>query len=533
MKNPVVLLLFYFLLISNITKAQHCEELNEWVLSIENQFPGVDFQHVRDGSELFKKIRHNLLSDKYFTPLFESPFDQLSSSKLYRLKNKIDNCQPKLMGSKARQARLKELEGTNRLDFYLGHVFTQDRVYREVIEQIKMLKALRSNYDKELVLFENSQLSLDELARYKMETSYKYSALLPSEIKFYNQQIADCESVIASKELKSKLNRLVDRPNDLTTLDDLFGFKVANRRLYSLLDDQKLKELDALQQKKLISIFNFYDSNIRKEPNNWIGYYDRACAYFTARKLKQSLSDINKAIQLSSTPEYDSYYLRANIYFQTNEYHRSISDISKCIEISPDKIQLYYFRAATYFNIQDYSNALNDYHHVIDKSSRINCTHYYERGLANYYLKNYSDGLKDLNIVLKYEPKNADAYYWRGNVHKRLNQDNYARNDFKKASQLAPHNKTYQKAYSDYQYHIGLEDVILLGIGVTLLNTLFSDDSNSTRSGSSKNANCIFCHGTGEKRCSYCGGWGHADSFSGFGRCDFCNGQGWVECDHY
>lgn len=130
----------------------------------------------------------------------------------------------------------------------------------------------------------------------------------------------------------------------------------------------------------------YLDSLITADPENPENYYQRA-RYFHDRKIHpKALLDILKAIQInSSNPTY--YLLAGDVYIAMNQGKEAMNVISEAINNIPKNEDLY-TRAIEY----------------------------------NIYMKNEQAAMNFTNDLLRINQNNADAYFFKGLIHKKTNK---------------------------------------------------------------------------------------------------------------
>jgi tetratricopeptide (TPR) repeat protein len=114
-----------------------------------------------------------------------------------------------------------------------------------------------------------------------------------------------------------------------------------------------------------------------------------------------------------------------------------IEDDTADIVIFPYFNNVYLARGLVKQLAKDYAGALDDYNMALKVGSFYSTeSYYYFRGTTNYHLRNYNESLKDLDLLIKIYPTSSSAYYFRGLTKLRLYDEEGARMDFNKASQM-------------------------------------------------------------------------------------------------
>jgi tetratricopeptide (TPR) repeat protein len=100
-------------------------------------------------------------------------------------------------------------------------------------------------------------------------------------------------------------------------------------------------------------------------------------------------------------------------------------------------------RATIYLRKEDYRKVIEELNEINDELSS-NPLYYKTKGIAEYYLGNYYDALRDLTRGIELYPLDSELYYYRALVKISLNEDKEAENDINTAINLNPY---YAEAY--------------------------------------------------------------------------------------
>ena len=170
------------------------------------------------------------------------------------------------------------------------------------------------------------------------------------------------------------------------------------------------------------------------------------------------------------------YQTRGNEYLRIGNNHKAIQDFSEAVKLLPTYGDAFHNLGVAKYNLKDYAGAIQAYDHAISLQPK-NPNVYYSRGLAKFETTDIKGALEDFNkveklagnymdvynylgaskgklddldgaiaefdLAIKSDPKNANAWFNRGNVW------------FLKFQQY--HSKEFlNKAVSDYQKAAGL-----------------------------------------------------------------------------
>jgi len=189
---------------------------------------------------------------------------------------------------------------------------------------------------------------------------------------------------------------------------------------------------------KQIKIWNdsiiLWSYELKRYPDSWLAYYNRAHAYSSQGDYQQALKDIDRAITYN--PKYaQAYYIRGIDYIGLGDYQQALKDLDKAIECNPQFAQAYYYSANVYIRLENYQKALKDLDKVIEIDPN-NFTAYNDRGLSYYTLGKFKEAITDYSQAITLNPGNSTYYYNRGMVYFKIGKNTEAVRDFQKAARL-------------------------------------------------------------------------------------------------
>lgn len=166
---------------------------------------------------------------------------------------------------------------------------------------------------------------------------------------------------------------------------------------------EEIKKTEAKDDiKKQYSESAMLDSLIKKEPENDLLYYERAMYYAKIDFVPKALVDILSAIKLN--PSEAKYHLMAgDIYINMGQGEDAIKTIESAIRILPE-----------------------------DEELRIRIVQYH------YFLKDYQKALITANDLLKMNKNNANAYFFKGMIHKEIDNIDKAISNFQTCVEQDP-----------------------------------------------------------------------------------------------
>lgn len=173
-------------------------------------------------------------------------------------------------------------------------------------------------------------------------------------------------------------------------------------------------------------------------PESYDAYFYRGGVYYNQNQVENALSDINKAIVLNDKQAH-FYNGRASIYSNLGQFDKALDDYTKSIKLDPLTYTGYLNRAKIYYELEDLDAACTDYSaakaiviskknydpellKTISESSADFCdetkpSYYYQRGIAQYNLKQYDKALAQYAKGLEKFPKNAMMLSFKGNAY--------------------------------------------------------------------------------------------------------------------
>ena len=166
-----------------------------------------------------------------------------------------------------------------------------------------------------------------------------------------------------------------------------------------------LSILTVKQTKIWTDSITLWSYELKRYPDFWLAYYNRAHAYTTLGEYKHASKDIDKAI--SYNPKFpQSYYLRAVNYIGVGDYRRALTDLDKAIKLDPQFAEAYYIRSKVYIKLGNYQKALKDLDNVIElKSEFIEEAH---RNKCELYkkLSDHQQANKDCTKAIEFDTDN-------------------------------------------------------------------------------------------------------------------------------
>jgi clan AA aspartic protease (TIGR02281 family) len=144
-----------------------------------------------------------------------------------------------------------------------------------------------------------------------------------------------------------------------------------------------------------------------------VHYIVRGTEKFEREDYQGAISEYNKALVSGSNSSFYSfcYAMRGLSYLNIGENYAAIIDFDKSISIDSSKTAIY-GRAMANLKLENYSEAVKDLDLVI-AFDPVELEYYIDRGDAYCFNGRYTDAIKDYEHVLTFEPKNNSAYFGR------------------------------------------------------------------------------------------------------------------------
>jgi len=144
-------------------------------------------------------------------------------------------------------------------------------------------------------------------------------------------------------------------------------------------------------------------------------------------------------IALEAYPNNPEFLFRRGIIQNLNGYHdKAIEDFENALSQKPNsslKVQILLNKASAHFKLEQLAESLADYNKVLELDPR-NFNAYNFRGLVNFRLGYFIDAVTDYTTAIDLDPTSPLPYYNRGMSLLKLNETQKACADFRKACQM-------------------------------------------------------------------------------------------------
>ena len=159
----------------------------------------------------------------------------------------------------------------------------------------------------------------------------------------------------------------------------------------------------------------------------------RGYAYMKKGDFQNAISDYTNAI--SRNPEKSEFFgNRALCLYQVHHLKEAVLDAQKYLENNPSSPDIVEVEVRAYFEMKDYEKALAASQNLVAVSKAPKS--YYYKGLIEFTLKKYQQGIVDFSSAIYLDSTYRDAYYSRSLCYFALNNDSNACQDIRAAKRL-------------------------------------------------------------------------------------------------
>lgn len=261
--------------------------------------------------------------------------------------------------------------------------------------------------------------------------SYVKYEITQKEQKLYTETEKLCDKGYYNKALKKTENFIKENP-----------FSIEGVRVRAEIFARQGDFYRALRDCDLIS---------SKNPLDIRAIHLKGYAYFYIGNNEAAKKNLSDLIFLEEDLVF-AYKYRAAVFAKLGRYEEAASDCSKAIELEKDDDEslaaLYNDRGLAYFYMNEYSKSLSDYTNSImlnDKDYSV----FHRRALLYKTCKKYNEAFDDLNIALALCPDSSELYLLRGITYRECSEYKKALDDLNLALKLNPDSCTalFQRGY--------------------------------------------------------------------------------------
>ena len=174
-------------------------------------------------------------------------------------------------------------------------------------------------------------------------------------------------------------------------------------------------------RKELDNAIANYDFAIYLNPKLASAYYYRGKDLLEQRKVAAAFDDFNKVLELQAnqkTPQFNAFYMRGLCYMEMGQYQDAVNDFSYALTQATDddtKAKLYQYRGVAYLNMKMLFPANSDFGMLLS-FDRKNPNAYYYAGRLALAAKDYETALKNFDHTIALDPKYTFAHFFKGRI---------------------------------------------------------------------------------------------------------------------
>lgn len=197
-----------------------------------------------------------------------------------------------------------------------------------------------------------------------------------------------------------------------------------------------IKGIAANEARAYNDAVDYLTQYLNSDPQNAVGRYNRAVAYYYLKNFNDAQSDASDAI-VSNENYKEAYNIRGRINSALNLLPNAVSDFTSAINIDPTYGEAYLNRALVYKEQNDYPMAISDLNSALNVNPSLTEA-YLSRAQVLVSMGNYPDAIKDLTMYISIVPDKAAAYSTRGLAYYQLGNYSESVYDLEKAINLDP-----------------------------------------------------------------------------------------------
>ncbi len=223
------------------------------------------------------------------------------------------------------------------------------------------------------------------------------------------------------------------------------------------------KEREKMVQ-SLLSKANFLLAKVYKqqEQENNIPSSNVENICYQLRKYQEAINNHNQALLITSNDPI-IYHNRGEALFGLGKYQEAITDFSHAIELNNNYAFAYYNRGLIYAKLENHSKSIQDFNEAIRLDSN-NQEAYYNRGKVYIQLGEDNEAIANFNRAIELNPNYALAYFNRGLIYHKLGNNREVQNPEDYEQAIADKSECYNRAITDYQQAVTLDETNWLAI---------------------------------------------------------------------
>ncbi|MBD0403001.1 tetratricopeptide repeat protein [Flammeovirga sp. EKP202] len=157
--------------------------------------------------------------------------------------------------------------------------------------------------------------------------------------------------------------------------------------------------------------------------NKAIDYYQQAKADYSIKAYDKALNNFILAYELN--PNFSDYsYGVASSYYELKDYENAKKYIELTIKLQTGQADYHLKAGNIYFKLKDFRKAVRNYEITLanlNPEIPINTQScYYNKAVSHYYLKDYTNAIHDLSVLIEEDQENYNAIHLRAVSYLRL-----------------------------------------------------------------------------------------------------------------
>jgi len=218
----------------------------------------------------------------------------------------------------------------------------------------------------------------------------------------------------------------------------LFLYSIISSTVFSQQEpSQYLHEgIAAVQARAYEDAVNYLTQFLQSDPQNTLGNYNRAVAYYFLQNFPEAQRDATTAITNNLNYK-EAFNIRGLINTSMQLYQDAISDFTSAINLDPNYGDAFMNRGLVHKIQSDYAMAVSDFNSALTVNPTLLDAYYY-RGEVLVSMGNYNGAIRDLSTYIENISNKAVAFSARGLAYYQIGKYSEAVSDLEKAISLNP-----------------------------------------------------------------------------------------------
>ncbi len=260
------------------------------------------------------------------------------------------------------------------------------------------------------------------------------------------------------QEIEEQLKYLSENASLVDKSQRIFLAGNKSQRINGSVKDKFRRANDFSDRGEYKEAIALYDDVIRLKSGFANAYLNRGKAKYKLKRYKAAIYDYDKALSLKPD-NVSAYFNRGRARYALRQYKSMADDYNMVLRFTPDNVSAYFNRGLAKYKLKDRDAAIADFDEAICLNPDFAKVYYY-RGLARYEQELYNAAIADFDEVnyldpgfkkdspylklaaceksIRQNPKDALAYYYRGQANAELGQHDAAQIDYDTADWLSP-----------------------------------------------------------------------------------------------